>query len=189
MKSKVFLSILVLAAAMVVAGCAPASPDVSQLQECTLAVDGVFLSRGGGEFIVVSPVLTLSNPNPFDVVVSDVTYKADTGQYMQVYDKFPYEYTVPAGDKVVLAGIGCLSFVDAVTDKVMNGGLPSKLAAAQILPFWKGLGGKAPTGVTADMWAKIEGKPVTYTYEISYLTSADGARKQTIASGSWPKTE
>lgn len=184
MKLTVIVNFLALCLiAVLLPGCAPASPDVSQLQECTLAVDGVFLVRGGSEFIVVTPVLTLSNPNPFDVVVRDVTYKFDTGQSMQIYDKFPYRYTIPAGDKVVLAGSGCLSLVDGVVDKVMNAGLPQKLGAAQILPFWKGLGGKAPAGVSSDMWNGMEGKSVTYTYEITFCTSAMGTNKMSIVKG------
>lgn len=184
MKPKVLWSFLLLGVVALLAGCAPAAKQ-APLQECVVTLDTITLVRAGADHVVIAPLFSVSNPNSYEVMISDITYRLDTGQGMVVYDQFPGRYYIPAGEKIQLAGTGYLAWSELVADK-MAAGIAAAAAAGQALPFWKGVGGKTPAGVTPAIWGSIEAKPVTYSYEFAFRTAGGGSEKYAIARGTWP---
>jgi len=178
MKSKITWVILALAVVVLLGACAPSAQQAPTAESvcCTGKVDGVFLVRAGADHIVVIPMISFSNPNPHEVKISDVVYRIDTGVGMVIYDQFPGCHYIPAGETVTLPGTGYLSWGELVAEQAGKG-VTMPVAVGTALPYWKAVGGKTPAGITADQWKAIEAKAVTYSYEVSLYTSADGTDK------------
>ena len=187
MKSKITWGILALALVALLGACAPSAQQAQACVCCTGKVDGIFLARAGADHIVVIPVMVFSNPNPYEVKISNIIYRIDTGVGMVIYDQFPSAFFIPKGETVTIPGTGYLSWGELVAEQAGKGvTMPVAIGAA--LPYWKAVGGKTPTpaGVTADQWKAVTAQPVTYSYEISLHTIAQGTDKYCILRGTWP---
>ena len=192
MKVKIFCSILVLSLVIVLGACAPAAP---QLVGCKAELSNISLLRSGSpgagykagsDLLAIKAVFTISNPNPYEVSIEGLTYRLDTGEGPIVYDEMPYRYLIPAGEKITLEGAGILLFMDIYMEKFMIQGLSKAMAAGAAVPAWKGLGGIKPEIITTEAWQALSAKPVTYSYETSIYTRAQGMQAWERVQGTWP---
>jgi len=199
MKVKVFWSILVLSLVMLLGACAPAAaPEVPPLVGCKAELSDISLlhtgsagagNKAGADLLGIRVEFTISNPNPYQVSVDGLTYKLDTGEGQVVYEEIPYRYFIPAGEEITLLGAGSLLWMDIFLDKFMNQGLPPPAAVGVSVPVWKGLGGIRPAMVPEAAWDALEAKPVTYSFETSIYTKAQGMQKWESVKGEWPPAQ
>ena len=187
MKSKITWLILALAVVALLGACAP-SAQQTPIVAATAKVDGIVLVRAGADHVVEIPEMSFSNPNPYEVKISNIIYRIDTGVGMVIYDQFPSAYYIPAGGNITLPGTGYLSWGEAVAEQAGKG-VTMPVAVGATLPYWKAVGGKTPAGITADQWKAVTAQPVTYSYDISFHTSAQDMDKYSIIRGTWPATK
>ncbi len=193
MKAKALCAILMLSLLMLVAACAPTVPPLvgckAELSSISVMNTVSMGGKAGSDLIPIKVVFTISNPNPYQVSVEGLTYKLDTGQGPIVYDEIPYRYVIPAGEKITLEGAGTLLFLDIFVEKMMVQGLPKAMAAGASIPVWKGLGGIKPEIIPKEVWDSMPAKPVTYTYETSIYTRAQGMQAWQSVKGTWSPPE
>jgi hypothetical protein len=192
MKVKAFWGILMLTLVMLLGACAPTAPPLvgckAELSQISLLRSGSPLAgyTAGSDLLAIKAVFTISNPNPYEVGIEGLTYRLDTGQGPIVYDEIPYRYFIPAGEKITLEGTGTLLFMDIFMEKFMIQGLSKAMAAGVSIPIWKGLGGIKPEIIPKEVWDALPAKPVTYSYETSIYTKAQGMQAWQSVKGVWP---
>ena len=182
MKSKFKWSILVLGLLVMLISCAAPAVETPKLVGCKVDLSGVYIVRRGADHVVTTPIMTVTNPNPYDVAVDNIVYKLDTGQGMIIYEQLPGKYYIPAGQKIDLQGVGYLSWGELVAE-MAGTGIPMADALAKALPVWKGAGGNKPAVVAAEVWGPVQASAISYAWEISLHTAAQGMEKQEIFRG------
>ena len=196
MKVKAFWSILVLSLVLLLGGCAPAATpaETPPLVGCKAEVSDIYLLQpglpllgiqGGSDLLGLIMEFTISNPNPYQVSVEGLTYKLDTGQGADFYEEIPYRYFIPAGEEITLQGVGSLFWMAICMDKLMNKGLSAGQSVGAAVPVWKGLGGIRPGMVPKEAWDALEAQPVTYSFETSIYTRAQGMQAWESVKGEW----
>ena len=179
MKLKFMWGIIMLGLVMVVVGCA--APASQTLDGCEADLSGVFLVRRGADSAVIMPTFTVSNPNPYMVTIDDLVYKLDGGLGFVVHEQIPYRYYIPAGETITIQGLGVLDFTYAVAERLFDGDTVQQ-AVPKVLPAWTSLG-TMPAGITKDIWDMFPAQDVTFTYEVSVHTSAQGMEKRVTTTG------
>ena len=198
MRAKTFWSILVLSLVMLLGACAPAAaPEAPPLVGCKAEVSDISLlpnvsplvGKAGSDLLGIKMVFTISNPNPYQVSVDSLTYKLDTGEGILIYDETPYRYFIPAGEEITLQGAGTLLLMDIFMEYYMNKGLAKAQAMGVAAMVWKGLGGVRPALIPEEAWDGLPAKPVTYSFETSIYTRAQGTQKWESVKGEWPPAQ
>ena len=190
MKLKIFKGILVLTLLTLLVACTPtAAPQPQAMVGCEASISDISVLSGGSDFVAVNLIFTISNPNPYQVMVDSLTYQMDTGQGAGVYSEVPYPYYVPAGEEVTIIGFGILKFTDIVGKKMMVDGLPAAKAAGAAVPLWKGLSGKKPGMIPQEAWDALPAESVTYSYETTIYTIAQGKQDWVRVAGEWSPPE
>jgi len=198
MKVKVLWSILVLSLLILLGACAPAAaPEAPPLVGCKAEITDISLlpnvsplvGKAGSDLLGIKMVFTISNSNPYQVSVDSLTCNLDTGEGIVIYEQMPYRYFIPAGEEITLQAAGSQLFMDIFMEYYMNEGLAKAQAGGVAAAVWKGLGGVRPAIIPQEAWDMLPAKPVTYSFETTLYTRAQGMQAWESVKGEWQPAE
>ncbi|MFH0845493.1 MAG: LEA type 2 family protein [Pseudomonadota bacterium] len=127
----------------------------------------------GAESIGLVPMVKLVNPNPYLVSVRLSYSLSANGEKLGSSQLL--EFYVPGNKAVTVRDAVTTDWFGFFAGKLFGGNVTPKECAGMLLPIWKGLGGKTPAKVDAEVWEKIEAAKVVF--EMDSAMTISGGKK------------
>ncbi len=156
MKIQRFVIVSILAVApWLLSSCAGVEVSQSSIRAPEVRMISCLPSFAGSESISLTPIFTISNPNPFLLELM-MDYSLEAGDKFLGKSAFSSLF-IPPNKSIEIKDTMVIPFKGWVGSEIF-GGKSAKEATMIIGPLWKGLGGDRPTSLPEDVWKQIPGK-------------------------------
>ena len=172
----IILALLVMASSGVIS-CAPKEAGKvpqEELLPCKLKLIEVTTAFAGKESIALAPVLSESNPNTIQVVLTIPEYSLSGEGELLGTAQFIDKVYVPAKTEIKLCHTFSVALGDLVGKLLMSNPQPMGQAMASLMPLWKALGGVLPVDALKEVWDKAPAKCLFKVAGIAHMDSQQG---------------